>query len=439
MDNHNVSHENQDAASFQPTKWDMCALCQKNTKEKLQCPANARQTNQGSTYVTLAKNLTKFGECGALSPDILTRLDDGDGKAPAKDLRHASTFKVDERIRNCALILQESHLLAKLSRGDVIAQELKYHPACLTSLYRKAQPKVDCTDQRSDQIRKALVFAELTEYIEEVKHSSTGHNLKVLKLADLSKTYLSRLQEVGLETGCLHSSRLKTRLLAHFPDLQAYNSGRDILLTFTDSLNTTLQEAYAETIDDEAVHLAKAARIVRRDLFSLQARFNASCTEDVQNTSIPESLLALMQMILHGPSITSNKGKNQAALSLAQLASFNAVKTEGKRSRANTSTTNKHSKNREPPVPVYVGLTIHAQTRKKELVERMHSLGLSISYKRVLEMSSELAAKACRQFQHDKVVCPMKLRHGLFTTAAVDNIDHNPSSTTSKDSFHGTA
>ncbi|KAK0059815.1 hypothetical protein Bpfe_010674 [Biomphalaria pfeifferi] len=79
MDNHNVSHEKQDAASFQPTKWDMCALCQKNTKEKLQCPANARQTNQGSTYVTLAKNLTKFGECGALSPGILTRLDDGDG------------------------------------------------------------------------------------------------------------------------------------------------------------------------------------------------------------------------------------------------------------------------------------------------------------------------------------------------------------------------
>ena len=27
----------------------------------------------------------------------------------------------------------------------------------------------------------------------------------------------------------------------------------------------------------------------------------------------------------------------------------------------------------------------------------------------------------------------------MFTTAAVDNIDHNPSSTTSSDSFHGTA
>ena len=27
---------------------------------------------------------------------------------------------------------------------------------------------------------------------------------------------------------------------------------------------------------------------------------------------------------------------------------------------------------------------------------------------------------------------------GLFTTAAVDNIDHNPSFTTARDSFHGT-
>ena len=34
--------------------------------------------------------------------------------------------------------------------------------------------------------------------------------------------------------------------------------------------------------------------------------------------------------------------------------------------------------------------------------------------------------------------CPPKLRRGLLTTGAVDNIDHNPSSTTAKDSFHCT-
>jgi hypothetical protein len=40
-------------------------------------------------------------------------------------------------------------------------------------------------------------------------------------------------------------------------------------------------------------------------------------------------------------------------------------------------------------------------------------------------------------YETEKVVCPPKMCYGL-TTGAVDNIDHNPSSTTAHDSFHGT-
>ena len=36
------------------------------------------------------------------------------------------------------------------------------------------------------------------------------------------------------------------------------------------------------------------------------------------------------------------------------------------------------------------------------------------------------------QFHIEQVVCPPKLCGGVFTSAAVDNIDHNPSSTTLK-------
>ena len=39
----------------------------------------------------------------------------------------------------------------------------------------------------------------------------------------------------------------------------------------------------------------------------------------------------------------------------------------------------------------------------------------------------------------DRVVCPSRLRDGIFRAAAVDNVVHNPSSTSSHDSFHGTA
>ena len=44
----------------------------------------------------------------------------------------------------------------------------------------------------------------------------------------------------------------------------------------------------------------------------------------------------------------------------------------------------------------------------------------------------------CARFESERVVCPPKLLKGVFTTAAVDNIDHNSSSVTAQGAFHGT-
>jgi len=41
--------------------------------------------------------------------------------------------------------------------------------------------------------------------------------------------------------------------------------------------------------------------------------------------------------------------------------------------------------------------------------------------------------------EEEGAICPAKLRKNVFTVGAYDNIDHNPSSTTSKGSFHGTS
>ena len=80
----------------------------------------------------------------------------------------------------------------------------------------------------------------------------------------------------------------------------------------------------------------------------------------------------------------------------------------------------------------------HAKARKRQLVDSLYELGLSISYDQVLEISSDLGSKICHHYMREKAICPPKLKHGLFTTAAVDNIDHNLSSTTAHNSFHGT-
>ena len=64
---------------------------------------------------------------------------------------------------------------------------------------------------------------------------------------------------------------------------------------------------------------------------------------------------------------------------------------------------------------------------------------MSISYDSVFRLSTDMENTVCKMYKLENVVCPPTIRGNLFTTAAVDNIDHNLSSTTAEHSFHGTS
>lgn len=78
-------------------------------------------------------------------------------------------------------------------------------------------------------------------------------------------------------------------------------------------------------------------------------------------------------------------------------------------------------------------MLLYVQIRKKELVERLFNLGLSISYERVVRLPAEMGYSVCQRFHTEQVVCPLTMRGQLFITATVDNIDHSPSATTAKE------
>ena len=82
---------------------------------------------------------------------------------------------------------------------------------------------------------------------------------------------------------------------------------------------------------------------------------------------------------------------------------------------------------------------IHGKTRNKDLIDILFQLGLSVSYDRVLSISTDLANAIIDNFENDSVVCPPALRSALFTVSALDNFDHNPSSTSAKSATHGTS
>jgi len=241
----------------------------------------------------------------------------------------------------------------------------------------------------------------------------------VFKLYDLSKLCSSRLEQLGAYVPeRVNSTRLKERLLSQLPDLREYNEGREVKLAFSSDISAALQFAQDYDYDAEAIHLTKAATFVRKEMLTKQQHFNRSYESDCHHQAVPKSLLALVNMILEGHI-------------------FNAVKIH--RDPTSENTTIQHSLMRETPRSIYVGLVLHAETRKKKRVDKFYRLGLCISYFRVMQISADLGNSICAQFEEEGVVCPSKLKRSLFTTANVDNIDHNPSARTAKDSFHGTA
>ena len=161
-------------------------------------------------------------------------------------------------------------------------------------------------------------------------------------------------------------------------------------------------------------------------------RFDVLCQEDY----VPASSKALVTMILRGANVDNIKNPyfNQAMLTVSQLLIFNTTI----RTREDSSQVY-HTTKREPPVAVYMGQLLHSQTRKLGLVRKTNHLGIIISPDRLLDISTSMGNTAIDVYEKEGVVCPLTLRYGLFTTAAVDNIDVNPSSSTAMSAFHGTA
>ena len=359
--------------------------------------------------------------------------------APLGTLSSVSTFELDQKIRICVHGVKDTRLLAKLSgaENDLIASEAKYHLKCLVSLYnRQRAMKNEQNGRFKNTVCEGIALAHVVRFIVDTM-ANTLDSHPVLKMPDLKKMYMSKLHELlcsddTCKCTYVHDTRLRERILCHIPDLYAQKVGKSYVLLSNSEVGNAVRRICESDCDDDALVLSKAAAIVRKEMLSHTHYFQGSFHKRCQEESIPPSLLALVEMILNPIGLETVETHAQPALTIAQLLQFNvAVK-------AKHSTVVRHTKSREPPLPVNIGLSIHARTRQKDLVENMHALGLSVSYARVLEISTEICNKCIDLFTQEHAVCPPNLKYGLFTTAAIDNLDHNPSSTTSTDSFHGT-
>lgn len=249
---------------------------------------------------------------------------------------------------------------------------------------------------------------------------SVESGVNIFQLTEIHSLYVSRLKQLGVEKQ-VNKTKLKSSLLNYFPDVQEQYDGRFTHLIFKEAMKGILKDVLKKRdFNDDALTLAKAATIIRNDILDHENfKFTGSFPSLCQERSIPSSLKYILSMIIRGPNLKDQEKKDsQACLTIGQTIVYHT-----KKRTSPSATTSRHSLEREPPLPIYIGLNVHTLTRSKKLIKQLYKMGISISYDRIMQIEDWIATSACERFEDERVVAPSCLSKGLFTVGALDNLD----------------
>jgi hypothetical protein len=150
----------------------------------------------------------------------------------------------------------------------------------------------------------------------EIKTSSD--NSVVFHLADLVSLYKQRLEQLGMKTPDVNSTRLKEKLLAEIPEFESHK-GRDILLAFKKDIGAIWSQASNYSA---VIILAKAAKILRGHMIDHKSAFTGTFHERYVEYAIPSTLLQFVCIIEHGADIKSQLRFGASKTDLLQWLSF---------------------------------------------------------------------------------------------------------------------
>ena len=167
---------------------------------------------------------------------------------------------------------------------------------------------------------------------------------------------------------------MKNRIIEHYHGaIQEQTDGKNTVVVFNQGTETLLKDALKKrNCEEEAFNFVNVAKYIHNDVFQMSGfSFTGKFTSDCQLKSVPPSLMCLVSMLLDGPNIESQDfEESQACLTIAQLIIFNMKKIKKLATKSD-----RHNQDREPPLPFYLGMSVHAQIRSKKFVNQLYKLG----------------------------------------------------------------
>ena len=147
-------------------------------------------------------------------------------------------------------------------------------------------------------------------------------------------------------------------------------------------------------------------------------KFEGTFDIDSQVKSIPIQLLTVVSMLIDGPYISSRV--SQPSLTVSQLI-FSSFKQNNKCD--NPALNPRENRDHETPVKIYTGLKLYATIRSSTIIDWLFSIGITISYVRLLDITKMLSDAVINQYSINGVFTPKPIKRSLFTIIAKDNND----------------
>ena len=134
------------------------------------------------------------------------------------------------------------------------------------------------------------------------------------------------------------------------------------------------------------------------------------------------SFLTLLRVLLEGTSSIQRAGNHESissrtrvAFTIPQLLISNTAK------RSTIAQNLQQRCDVKTPIPLYLGLALHAQDRQKRLIGELHQLVLTVFYSLIMDVRKKFTQAVSKRFKDEGVVVPTNCKRRIFTTATTDN------------------
>ena len=192
-----------------------------------------------------------------------------------------TSLEMDKKVREAAAELLDERLVTKLSEGDLVATESKYHKTCLAEFYNKVRTFASkaSTAEQEKSIVEGIVVAEIERYMREIIEVESD-NIPFFYLKELKNLYVQQIKYHGYAVEYEHSTRFEEEILKRISELTKHKMGRDVVLTLKDDCGKAVFEV-CNSQDDEMC-LERAPRIIRKEILRIST-INSMNSRDVDH------------------------------------------------------------------------------------------------------------------------------------------------------------